>query len=737
MGCLFLWWCHNLCDIVHFHGVFYIYFSKRDEQLTYEELLNHLMDDHAVDLEQFDTTSGSSYEDPLPGTSTMTPKNKINLTVAYDMGWQRRSTGRRYNSLSGVGALVGNQTNKIISYGVRQKDCRTCTFYKHKHIQIPEHECHANFEGSSRAMEADLAAESVTDIERNSSVQIQDIIINDDSTTFARLRNELDHEINKISDIKHVTNSVQSALYKIGNTKLSKDVIKHLVRCVSYAIQQNKNNPTGLIHALKAIVPHSCGEHTLCGDRCGFRKDPHGYKHKMLPGGRDLELNDSLRRQLDAVIGTLCMKASAIAPCGSTRINENFNHMVASKAPKSRHYSSSGSLKTRVSAAVAQKNVGSTYLSQAYEKNGISPGKFYIKFATSADKTRKRQNTYKTSKVNKRRKLLFSAEKTKQQQTFELREGTTYQTKVDFQVTTAEPDTEEIPPPVELPQYEPLQNYHGANQIYFDLETSSLGKNCEIIQVAAYYNDNNMFPAYVTSSASLSHNIEKLTGITYDEDSGMMHQNGLSVDHCTIKPVIVNMIEWLNKFQPVVLVAHNAKVFDSERLVRAVNHCDLTDDFKNAVFGFADSLPFFWKNYKLKNYKQVTLAEELLGKTYDAHNAINDVQILHQLCYQHDLKDYSFSVSDVQQAVLVSSHLNKNLPSLQCLIDQCVLSKSMTERVAKSGLNMKHIRLAYQRQGDVGICTLFSERDRFGKLRVTKSKKVMDKLMAFLRCWYR
>ena len=59
--------------------------------------------------------------------------------------------------------------------------------------------------------------------------------------------------------------------------------------------------------------------------------------------------------------------------------------MVAAKAPKARHYSSSESLETRVGAAVAQKNVESTYLSSVFEKCQISPGKFYKKQATKKD----------------------------------------------------------------------------------------------------------------------------------------------------------------------------------------------------------------------------------------------------------------------------------------------------------------------------------------------------------------
>ena len=57
----------------------------------------------------------------------------------------------------------------------------------------------------------------VTNFERNSSLQIHDFTMDEGSTIFARLRNRLDLEIAKISDVKHVSNSVRSVLYKIRN----------------------------------------------------------------------------------------------------------------------------------------------------------------------------------------------------------------------------------------------------------------------------------------------------------------------------------------------------------------------------------------------------------------------------------------------------------------------------------------------------------------------------------------
>ena len=37
----------------------------------------------------------------------------VELTASYDMGWQRRSSGRAYNSRSGHGVLVGEVSGKI------------------------------------------------------------------------------------------------------------------------------------------------------------------------------------------------------------------------------------------------------------------------------------------------------------------------------------------------------------------------------------------------------------------------------------------------------------------------------------------------------------------------------------------------------------------------------------------------------------------------------------------------
>jgi hypothetical protein len=42
-----------------------------------------------------------------PVSSPHNSPSVIPLTLKYDMGWQKRSSGRAYNSLSGIGLLIG------------------------------------------------------------------------------------------------------------------------------------------------------------------------------------------------------------------------------------------------------------------------------------------------------------------------------------------------------------------------------------------------------------------------------------------------------------------------------------------------------------------------------------------------------------------------------------------------------------------------------------------------------
>ena len=48
----------------------------------------------------------------------------VGIIVSYDMVWQKRSTGRIYDSLSGHGFIIGCSTGKVVALAVREKNVR-------------------------------------------------------------------------------------------------------------------------------------------------------------------------------------------------------------------------------------------------------------------------------------------------------------------------------------------------------------------------------------------------------------------------------------------------------------------------------------------------------------------------------------------------------------------------------------------------------------------------------------
>ncbi|XP_033758263.1 uncharacterized protein LOC117340609 [Pecten maximus] len=110
-----------------------------------------------------------------------------NIQVSVDAGWQKRGSGKAYNSLSGHCSLIGKNTGKVTNYRVRSRSCRVCTSADSKDQSPSDHDCRKNWNGSAKAMEQDMIVDMVSDC-INRGFKTQTIIADDDSTTIARLR---------------------------------------------------------------------------------------------------------------------------------------------------------------------------------------------------------------------------------------------------------------------------------------------------------------------------------------------------------------------------------------------------------------------------------------------------------------------------------------------------------------------------------------------------------------------
>ena len=64
---------------------------------------------------------------------------RLLLTVSYDMGWQQKASGCKYDSNNGHGLLIESLSRKVIAFKVKSKSCRICSFWGSKKLSPPTH----------------------------------------------------------------------------------------------------------------------------------------------------------------------------------------------------------------------------------------------------------------------------------------------------------------------------------------------------------------------------------------------------------------------------------------------------------------------------------------------------------------------------------------------------------------------------------------------------------------------
>jgi len=74
------------------------------------------------------------------------------FAMSVYMGWQKRSTGHSYDSMSGHAALIGARTQKVVAWIVKAKKCSICTAFLKRAENAPVHRCVANHGGSSKSI---------------------------------------------------------------------------------------------------------------------------------------------------------------------------------------------------------------------------------------------------------------------------------------------------------------------------------------------------------------------------------------------------------------------------------------------------------------------------------------------------------------------------------------------------------------------------------------------------------
>ncbi|CAG2232154.1 unnamed protein product [Mytilus edulis] len=641
-----------------------------------------------------------------------------NVTVSVDAAWQRRGSGRSYDSLTGHCSMIGSKTGKVINYKWRSKACRICQRAEISGNIPRVHKCNKNFTGSAKAMEPDMVVDMVKE-SRSKGANITAIIGDEDTTTIARLRAKVDPTIVKLSDSNHMKKPIRNRLYELKNkhSTLSPKVISYIMKCFNYLIAQGKGQPKKIEENLNALSKHPFGDHSSCStDWCRFIADP-SIKYKSLPYGKPLQ-DKALQESLTTLFQKYILNSEKLANLGSTQSNESFNKSVAAKAPKNRFYGGSRSLAYRVAAAVAQKNTGHRYTVDVNVSSGLSPGLYTRKLATLRDiQARKRKAVAITTEA-KLRRIALKASRNQSSSTFEVREGVCYQSNT--MIDTATEDSDEKILEIPAPKNKPVEN---------DSRTS------HITQISAR-RGLETFSKYILPAREITPKAAEVTGLTFQ--NGSLYLLDKIVPAVGVKEGLTGFISFLEKSTNNVIFGHNIYNYDCPVLYNALDNCSLLDDFQSKIVGFVDTLKLFKLSFpNLGSYSQCKLCDTLINLSYDAHNAEDDVNALFRLVNEKidnftDVQKVFQSELSVFYNYVSLKQMNKNVPSLKQMLDDKVVTKRTANCIARSGLNLSHLRLAYSRNGRTGIKDIFSE-PCGSKARVTKSAKIIDSVSDFLK----
>ncbi|XP_031169684.1 DNA polymerase III PolC-type-like isoform X3 [Sander lucioperca] len=167
--------------------------------------------------------------------------------------------------------------------------------------------------------------------------------------------------------------------------------------------------------------------------------------------------------------------------------------------------------------------------------------------------------------------------------------------------------------------------------VFFDLETTGLDTTvCDIIQVSAICGER-VFNVYTLPRQTLTESAKQVTGFTVSDDC--LFLRGAPVNTIPLVDALTSFIDFLRSFRrPVLLAAHNAKRFDAPVLNRVLRQLSLRKEFQKVVSGYVDTFLLSKNLYPgLRSHSQENMVRHFLGRTYNAHDAVEDATMLQEL----------------------------------------------------------------------------------------------------------
>lgn len=395
----------------------------------------------------------------LPAKSEFYDPNEESLydiAVSGDGTWRKRG----FSSSYGVVTAMSTITGKALDCEVMSKECKQCVQWMGKE-RSPEseewweqhqHQCHANFEGSSGSMNATGLLNIFQRSIEKYGIRYVEFLGDGDSKAHKLLLQEAVYgnvEVQKLECVGHVQKRLGSRLRslkkRLGKTPLedgkpvggkgrpTENRIDKLQVYFGKAIRQNTHSIRAMQTAVMAIWHHSKSTndnpvHGLCPEGanswCGFQRD-------IAKGTTDYVHKDPIPEAVANVIlptFEALSEESLLSKCmhgGTQNQNESINGLIWQRATKETH-ASLPTVETATFLGVAHFNDGSMSLFSVIKQLGIVPGVHCMKACRKLDSDRIRHSRRKSGEAAKKWQKQLTKWKKGHIDSLEANEGPSY-----------------------------------------------------------------------------------------------------------------------------------------------------------------------------------------------------------------------------------------------------------------------------------------------------------------------
>ncbi|XP_067207257.1 uncharacterized protein [Linepithema humile] len=304
------------------------------------------------------------------------------ITVVADGSWMKRSYGNAYDSLSGVGAIIGYRTRKVLFIGIRNKFCTVCDMAERNGFEPRRHKCYKNFDrkASSTKMESDAIVEGFKSSLEMHGLMYRTVIADGDSSVYQSIQNNAPYceqmvTVKKIECTNHllrnfckklkiVAETVQSKQHRTRGFVQLRNVVKNNILKMrkemleAATLRREEKVPhhskaTELQKDILNIPSHIFGEHKRCKERGRICEENHDKKQNYVPYLKA----HGLYQKIESAVMYLSAYSDSLLLNLTNNPAEWFNSIICKEIGGKRiNFGLRGSYNARVAGAVVQHN---------------------------------------------------------------------------------------------------------------------------------------------------------------------------------------------------------------------------------------------------------------------------------------------------------------------------------------------------------------------------------------------